>query len=93
MSSPHAAASVAYCGDAVAKRPVLGQRLDEIDEDILRAKAGACRRVFLRCGDKALLLREGTRVVDGQLNDDEIVAAPDSASTDFAPDNALDFAS
>ena len=64
--------------DAVADGPVLGQRLDEIDEDILRPNAGIVGELFDDAAIKRLLLREAARVVDRQLNDDEIIAARDS---------------
>src|SRR5215510_2874169 len=81
MSSPERSSRRRVGGvlcEAVANGPVLGQRLDEIDEDILRANAGIGDELLDDAAIKRPLLRQGPRVVDGQLNDDEIIAARDS---------------
>src|SRR5690606_12421291 len=69
----------------MAKRPVLGQGLHKIDEDILGANAGILSELFDYAAIERLLLGESARVVDGNLNYDEIIATRDSKISGAAP--------
>jgi hypothetical protein len=63
---------------AVAERPVFRKHLDQIDEDILRSQSGAFGQPFDDPPIQTLLLRYVAGVADGDLNDDQIVAALDA---------------
>src|ERR1700679_2172821 len=63
---------------AMAERPVFRKHLDQIDEDILRPQPGAVGQPFDDAPIQLLLLLHIARVADGDLNDDQIVAALDA---------------
>src|ERR687889_1601571 len=58
--------------DSVTEGPVFLFDFDQVDEHILRAKAGLCPQILRDSLEQGLLLIEGSRVADGDLNDDEI---------------------
>src|SRR5690348_16501398 len=62
-------------GYTVTERPVFRQHLHEIDEDVLSSHTGPLGQQIDDTSVQCLLLLEPTCIADGQLNDDEIVAA------------------
>src|SRR5580658_9188449 len=63
---------------AVAERPVFRKHLDQIDENILRPQSGILGQPFDDAPIELLLLCRRAGVADGDLNDDQIVAALDA---------------
>ena len=64
--------------DVVAERPVFRQHFDQVDEDPFRAQAGVGGQFFDDAPKQLLLLRARAGVADGELNDDEVIAALDA---------------
>jgi hypothetical protein len=62
----------------MAERPVFRKHLDQVDENILGAQARILGQPFGDAPIKLLLLCRRTRVADGDLDLDQIVAAPDA---------------
>src|SRR5262245_15238719 len=62
---------------AVAERPVLLVHLHQVDEHVLRPDARTVGQTFDDGAIQLLLLCDGARVADRELEDDEVVAAVD----------------
>src|SRR5262249_52935083 len=60
---------------AVAERPVLLQHFDQVDEHVLRSDARLRPEEIRDARIERLLLRQRSRVVGGDLDDDDVVAA------------------
>lgn len=63
--------------DAVAEGPVLLRNLDQVDEHVLRTQTGVLTQIGDDGAVERLLLRQGARIRDGELQDDEVAAAGD----------------
>jgi hypothetical protein len=65
-------------GNAIAERPVLGEDLDAIDEDVFRPYARINRQVVDHLAIERLFLFDRAGVVGADLDHDQIVAAADA---------------
>ena len=61
-----------------SERPVLLLHLDEVDEDVLAPEAGPFGEVVDDAPEELLLLLDGARVADGELNQHQIVRVGDA---------------